>query len=228
MVVGIIAPMKVEMEDILNHIDNLEEFEIMGSIYNHGFINNVEVVLVESGIGKVNVAIASTILIREFNVGLILNTGIAGGTAPLKHRDVIIAEGFIYHDFDLRIFNYQYGQVPGMPKEFLVDINYIVKIKSVLNKMNIKYKVAKVYSGDKFVTSMDAFKDMEIKDGIACEMEGTSIAQVCTKAGVDFIALRYISDIIGEENQEEGYLEFETDMALMSAKICLKFIENLE
>ena len=228
MIVGIIAPMKIEMEEILNRIDNLEEYEIMGSIYNHGYINNCEVVLVESGIGKVNVAVSATILIREFNCNFIINTGIAGGTKPLHHRDVIIAESFMYHDFDLRIFKYSYGQVPGMPKEFMVNINNIVLVKSVLNKMNISYKTAKIYSGDQFVTSMDKFENMDLKDGIACEMEGASIAQVCIKAGIDFIGLRYISDIIGEENQEEEYFKFETDMAHMSANICIKLIENLE
>ena len=226
--VGIVAAMKVEMEEILNQMEDVDNVSIFGNDFSKGFIGNTEVVLTESGVGKVNASIATTILIREFECSLIINTGIAGGTKPLKHRDVIIAESLTYHDFDATIFGYKHGQVPGMPVEYPVSIDNIVMVKSVLNRLGIAYKTAKVYSGDQFVSSMDAFKNIENTEGIATEMEGAGVAQTCVRAGVDFIVLRYISDIVGENNQEENYLEFETDMAYNSANICIKLISNLE
>ena len=225
--VGIVAAMKPEMEEILNEMEDLESVRIFGSEFHRGYIGNVEVVLTESGMGKVNAAIATTILIREFECSFIINTGIAGGTKPLKHRDIVIAESLAYHDVDATIFGYKYGQVPRMPAEYLVNVENIIMIKSVLNKIGIKYKTAKVYSGDQFVSSMDAFKNIDNTVGIVTEMEGAGVAQTCVRAGIDFIVLRYISDVIGEENQEESYLEFENDMAHESATICIKLLKNL-
>ena len=225
--VGIVAAMKPEMEEILNEMDELETVKIFGSKFSRGYIGNTEVVLTESGMGKVNAAIATSILIREFECSFIINTGIAGGTKPLKHRDVIIAESLAYHDVNATIFGYKYGQVPGMPSEYPVAVENIVMIKSILNKLNIPYKTAKVYSGDQFVTSYDNLKNLENCDGIAIEMEGAGVAQACVRAGVDFIVLRYISDVIGEENQEESYFEFENEMAANSAKILIKVLNNL-
>ncbi|MCR5113148.1 MAG: 5'-methylthioadenosine/adenosylhomocysteine nucleosidase [Acholeplasmatales bacterium] len=225
--IGIVAAMKPEMESLLDEMEDAEQTKIIGSTFNEGTIGNHEVVLVESGIGKVNSALATYILIHDFECSFIINTGIAGGTAPLKHRDVVIAESLRYHDVDATIFGYKYGQVPGMPVEYAPSIDSIVMVKSVLNKLGIEYNVAKVYSGDQFVSSMDALKHVDDTKGIACEMEGTSIAQTCVRGGVDFIVLRYISDIIGEENQNESYLEFEADMAKRSAEICIKLISNM-
>lgn len=225
--VGIVAAMKPEMEEILNEMEDLESVKIFGSEFHRGYIGNVEVVLTESGMGKVNAAIATTILIREFECSFIINTGIAGATKPLKHRDVIIAESLAYHDVDATIFGYKHGQVPGMPAEYAVGIENIVMVKSVLNKLGIEYKTAKVYSGDQFVSSMDAFKYIENTEGIVTEMEGAGVAQTCVRAGVDFIVLRYISDVVGEANQEESYIEFENDMAHESATICIKLLKNL-
>ncbi len=225
--VGIVAAMKAEMEEILNNMEELESVKIFGSEFSRGYIGNTEVILTECGMGKVNAGISTALLIREFECSFIINTGIAGGTKPLKHRDVIIAEKLTYHDVDATIFGYKYGQVPGMPAEYPVAIENIVMIKQVLNRLGIEYKTANVYSGDQFITSMDAFKHIDNTYGIVTEMEGAAVAQACVRAGVDFIVLRYISDIIGEENQEESYFEFEADMALNSAKICIKVVENL-
>ena len=225
--IGIVAAMKPEMESLLDEMIDVEQTKIIGTVFNEGTIANHEVVVVESGIGKVNSALATYILIHEFECSFVINTGIAGGTAPLKHRDVVIAEKLSYHDVDATIFGYKYGQVPGMPAEYAPSIDAIVMAKGVLNKLGIDYKVSKVYSGDQFVSSMDNLKTIDDTEGIACEMEGTSIAQTCVRCGVDFLVLRYISDIIGEENQNESYLEFEADMAKRSAEICIKLISNM-
>lgn len=225
--IGIVAAMRHEMEDIENAMQDVESVRILGSEYFKGTLGENEVVLTQSGVGKVNAAIATTILIREFECSFIINTGIAGGTKPLKHRDVVVAESLAYHDFDASAFGYKYGQVPGMPAEYLIGLDSIVLVKSVLNKLGIEYKTAKVYSGDQFVTNLSAFNKLDNYDGIATEMEGAGVAQTCVRAGIDFVVLRYISDIVGEENQQESYMEFEEDMAHNSAIICIKLVSNI-
>ena len=225
--IGIIAAMKDEMRLILDRLENLREESIMNVGFHIGEINDNEIVLCESGIGKVNAAIAATLLISNFEVELIVNTGIAGGIGGAGYKDVVIASGLSYHDFDLRLFGYDYGQLPGMPKILPANPEVVMKVKSVLNKLKISYKEGIVLSGDQFVSSLSKLENVTVGNAMAVEMEGAAIAHVATKAGVDFIVLRYISDIVGAKSQNDDYLKFEHEMATRSAQICIKLMENL-
>ncbi|MBQ3253875.1 MAG: 5'-methylthioadenosine/adenosylhomocysteine nucleosidase [Acholeplasmatales bacterium] len=225
--IGIIAAMAPEMELILQSMEEVEKVTELGISFYDGFIGENEIILSLCGVGKVNAAMAATLLISQFGCDLLINTGIAGGVAPLKTGDVIIADSLMYHDFDTTIFGYEYGQVPQMPKEIKSNPVALLLVKSALSKLNIDYKCCKVYTGDKFVSSFEVLSNVDINDGAACEMEGAAIAHVAFKARVDFIVLRYISDIIGEESQIDNYLEFEGEMASRSAKITLQIVNNL-
>ncbi len=224
--IGIIAAMKHEMEILKENIDHIQDVKIAGFVFYVGKINEHEIVLCECGVGKVNAGIASSLMIAEFECNLIINTGICGGMG-LRKRDVVIAKEVRYHDFDATSFGYEYGQVPGMPKVFAPSIESTIMIKSVLNRLGINYENVPVYSGDQFVTSVEQLKKSNPGEVFACEMEGAGVAQSCTKAGIEFIVLRYVSDCIGSENQEEDYNTFEKEMAERSANICLQIINNL-
>ncbi|MBR6072567.1 MAG: 5'-methylthioadenosine/adenosylhomocysteine nucleosidase [Acholeplasmatales bacterium] len=225
--IGIIAAMNTEMNIILDNMIDVNENSIAGFTFYEGVIGDNNVVICECGVGKVNSASVAVIMITTYEVDLVINTGIAGGLSNTKCRDVIIANGLAYHDFDIRIFGYEYGQIPHMPKVFPVNPTNIMHVKSVLNKLNIAYKEGIIISGDQFVSSLEKLEMVKDLGALACEMEGASIAQVCTRAGVDFIVLRYISDLVGATGQNEDYLQFEDEMANRSAKICLKLIENI-
>lgn len=226
MKIGIIAAMKPEFQLIVEKIENPSKLCICGIFFYSGNINEADVVICECGVGKVNSSMAASLLISEFECELLINTGIAGGKG-LKTKDVVIASKLMYHDFDTTIFGYPYGQVPGMPKEFIPSIDSIVMVKSILNKLNIDYVSCPIYSGDQFVTSLEQLKNINYEIPFACEMEGASVAHVAVKSVVDFIVLRYISDCIGEENQVEDYLAFEAEMAQRSADICLQIVYKL-
>lgn len=226
--IGIIAAMNIEMDILLNAMNEYEETNFMGYKFYEGCINDIDIVLVESGVGKVNAAMATTLLICEFACDFILNTGIAGGLKGVKTKDVIIADGLMWYDFDIRIFGYEYGQVPHMPKIFPVNPECIMLVKSTLNKLNIDYKTGLILSGDKFVSSYDTLDLAKDMGALASEMEGCAVAQVATKAGVDFVVLRYISDVVGEPSQNEDYLKFEEEMARRSASISLALINGLK
>ena len=226
--IGIICAMKSEMDILLNAIGEGRKVKMLGCTFYEGNINNHEVVLSLCGVGKVNSAIAATLLISEFQCSLIINSGIAGGVSPLKKRDSVIASSLLYYDVDVTPFGYEKGQVPGLPKEFMVNPDLLIFVKSIFNRLELPYKCTKIYSGDQFVVSFDQLNGIKAGDGFAIEMEGASIAQVCIRAGIDFIVLRYISDIIGEENQEEEYFKFEKDMAERSASVTLTLLKNME
>lgn len=225
--IGIIAAMRVEMDEILSNMDKVNITRYLGFDFNEGTIGNNEVVLVESGMGKVNAAIAASLLISEFGCDLIINTGIAGGLKGVSTKDVVIANGLMYNDVDARIFGYEYGQVPQMPKVYSVNPTCITLVKKTLNKLNIDYKEGLILSGDKFVSSYDTISECKDLGALAVEMEGTAIAQTVTRCGRDFIIIRYISDVVGEPSQNEDYLKFEEEMARRSALITLSLINNL-
>lgn len=225
--VGIIAAMESELDMLLDGMTDIEDVKVLGIKFYLGNVKEKRVVVSLCGVGKVNAAMAATILIDHFECNLIINSGIAGGVSPLKKRDSVLATKLMYHDFDIRQFGYPLGQVPGFPKEFLVNPALIVLVKKIFQKLNLEVKCLPIVSGDKFVTSLDILKDIEYTEGYATEMEGAAIAQVCVKAGVDFIVLRYISDIVGAENQEEDYNIFEREMANRSGEVTLLLLENL-
>ena len=225
--IGIIAAMRPEMEMILDRMGEFDTTRFLGIEFNEGSINDHDIVVVECGVGKVNAAMATTLLISEFSCDFIINTGIAGGLPGVKTRDVILATGLMWHDFDIRLFGYEYGQVPHMPKVFPVNPECVMMVKSILYKLKIDHKDGIILSGDKFVSSLDTIKECQNIGALACEMEGAAIAQVALKSNVDFVVLRYISDVIGEESQNDDYLKFEDEMAKRSIEITLAIIESL-
>ena len=224
--IGIIAAMQHEMDLLRENIDHLQDVKIAGFVFYIGKINEHDVILCQSGVGKVNAGIASSLMISHFECNLIINTGICGGLG-LRKRDVVIAKEVKYHDVDCSAFGYEYGQIPGMPKSFVPSIESTLMIKSVLSRLGINYQNVTVYSGDQFVLSLDQVKKANPGDVFACEMEGAGVAQSCTKAGVEFVVLRYVSDCIGESNQQDDYNMFEAEMSEKSANICLQIINNL-
>ena len=227
MKIGIIGAMEEEVSILLNEMEECVEHKYVGTIFNEGLINGVDVVITQCGVGKVNASIAASVLISIFECDFIINTGIAGGYG-LNTRDVVLGSKISYYDADVTIFGYPFGCIPGMPKDFLPSIEGELFVKSILRKLNIEYKSVPIYSGDSFITSLEQLKKVDYPSSFATEMEGAAIAQTCTKAGIGFVILRYISDCIGSESQIDNYNEFEEEMAHQSAKICLQIINNVE
>lgn len=225
--IGILAAMESEFQILHDALEDMEPERVMDCKYYIGKINNVDVVLVRCGVGKVNAASAATVLIDHFDCNLIINSGIAGGISPTKTRELILADRLVYNDVDIINFGYKYGQVPGMPEYFTINPSLLIFVKSILNRLKIDFKCGVIASGDKFARDLDIIKDNE-KGILAVDMESTAVAQIATKAGVDFLIVRYVSDIVGEESQIEKYDEFEKEMAASSATITLNLIKAIE
>lgn len=228
MVIGIIAAMEEEMLLLKEAIGCDEGSVKHGVSFYEGALNSHDIIVCSSGIGKVNSSMATTLLIECYACDVIINTGIAGGITGVEPKDIVIATGLMYHDVDVRAFGYAYGQVPQMPRVYLPSMPHNVEIKRVLKLLGYSFKEAMIYSGDSFVHSLNQITHMDTSIPCITEMEGASIAQVCVKAGVDFVALRYVSDVVGTENQIEDYQAFEKEMANRSAKICVNILKNLE
>lgn len=227
--IGIIGAMRHEVELLQNKIENVVQENICGMRFFSGKINNNDVVVTMCGVGKVNAAVAASVMIDTYECRLLINTGIAGGIQNVSTGDVIIASKLMYHDFDTTCFGYKLGQVPGMPAYYCPTYEDIINIKGILNRNNIKYKEALVLSGDTFVNTKTQIQSefLTPNTSIVCEMEGTAVAQVACKASVSFVVLRYVSDIVDSESQLSDYAEFEKEMAKMSSQICFDILNNI-
>lgn len=225
--IGIIAAMEEELQLLKDALGVAEAEKICGIDFFVGHIEENEIVLSLCGVGKVNSSMAATLLIDHFGVDFIINTGIAGGVCGVQPRDILIASSLMYHDVDAEAFGYAYGQVPGMPKYYTPSLEYTLQIKKILHILGVPYKEGVIYSGDSFIHQLDSLKRVETNCICATEMEGASIAQVCVKSSIDFLVIRYISDLVGHPSQITDYKSFESEMANRSSEICLEILKKL-
>ena len=226
MIIGIIAAMEPEINFTISALEDKKEHLISNITFYEGTIGNHKVIVSLSGIGKVNSAINTTLLINNFKPDVIINSGIAGGSKELSTFDFVIADKLTYSDFDCQIFNYEFGQVPQMPLYYFSDSNLKEKLEAYLTSKNISFKNSIVLTADSFRMSASEIKN-NVSTSFATEMEGTSIAQTCYKLNTPFLSFRIISDILDSENHIEEYNEFEKKSAQLSSEVIVNFIQTL-
>jgi adenosylhomocysteine nucleosidase len=226
MIIGIIAAMEPEIQFTISALEDKKEHLISNITFYEGTIGNHKVVVSLSGIGKVNSAINTTLLINNFKPDVIINSGIAGGSKELSTFDFVIADKLTYSDFDCQVFNYEFGQVPQMPLYYFSDSKLKEKLEAYLTSKNISFKNSIVLTADSFRLSASEIKN-NVSTSFATEMEGTSIAQTCFKLNTPFLSFRIISDILDSENHIEEYNEFEKKSAQLSSEVIVNFIKTL-
>ncbi|QXE20322.1 5'-methylthioadenosine/adenosylhomocysteine nucleosidase [Clostridium sp. 001] len=198
MVIGIIGAMDEEVEILLSELE-LEKVEEKANMkFNLGKIYNKDIVVVRSGIGKVNAAVCAQILADDFNVDYIINVGIAGGAGENVYPgDIVIADNLVQHDMDASAFGDKVGQIPRLDTyDFKCNRRLVEKAKDACKKLgNINSFVGRIVTGDQFISSTEKVRYLNKEFGaLACEMEGGSIAQVAYLNNVPFVIIRSISD----------------------------------
>lgn len=231
MKIAIIGAMEEEVSLLRDKISNLVT-EIHGGFeYYLGQIKNHDIVLLKSGIGKVNAAIGTALLLKLYQPDYVINTGSAGGFHPdLNVGDIVISEAVCHHDVDVTPFNYELGQVPGMPAKFMPDKKLVEVAKQSIEALDeVKHMHGLIATGDRFMyLSDDVQKTREnFSDMIACEMEAAAIAQTCHAFETPFVITRSLSDIAGKENAItfEKYLN---QAATHSAKLILEMLKRID
>ena len=174
MTIAIIGAMEEEVA-LLRDAMEVEEVRTIAHVeFTKGKLNHREVVLLKSGIGKVNVAIATTLLFEHYNIDYVINTGSAGGLHEEANiGDVVISTGTLYHDVDVTGFNYAYGQVPGMPAIYESNVSLVKKVESILDKIGKNYWLGTIGTGDSFINRLDQMELIKknCPSVIAIEME---------------------------------------------------------
>lgn len=228
MTYGIIGAMDEEVALLKEVMENKKEVEIANSLFIEGTIDNKAVVLVKSGIGKVNAAMTTTILMEAYKPSYVINTGSAGGFSnKLSVGDLVISSDVVHHDVDVTAFDYVYGQVPNMPATFKADVEMIEKVESILNSLAIQSEIGLVATGDSFMSDSKQvdFVRKTFPNMLAAEMEGAAIAQVCYQYDVPFVIIRALSDIAGQE-APMSFQEFLQTAAENAANVIIEYIKR--
>lgn len=223
--IGIIGAMDEEVEQIVAVME-VEREEVKAQMtFKAGKLGGKEVVIVRSGIGKVNAGVCTQILVDDFGVDYVINTGIAGS---LKSRidiaDIVISDDVLHHDMDATGFGYALGQIPRMDTlSFKADSRLIELARLSCEKAvpEIGVHVGRVVSGDQFISDKEVKEKIsENFDAYCTEMEGAAIAQAAYLNKVPFVILRAISDK-ADDSATMDYPAFEKQ-AIRNSVLLLK------
>ncbi|MGL1891518.1 MAG: 5'-methylthioadenosine/S-adenosylhomocysteine nucleosidase [Spirochaetaceae bacterium] len=229
--VGIIGAMEQEVKGLKSKMTNIETITKSSCIFYHGTLDKMDVVLLQCGIGKVASAVGTTILIDQFAPDIVINTGSAGGlSTDLNVGDVIISTDVRYHDVDVTLFGYDYGQLPKMPAGFTPDAGLIKIAKKAADKIkDIHITDGLIITGDSFIHDPKVVETIKSKlpPMKATEMEAAAIAQVCFMSKVPFLIIRSISDVPGQESKQ-SFEEFLVVAAKNSGKLVEAILTELQ
>ena len=207
--IGIIFAMQEELIELKKYLHINNEKKIYDLIFYEATLNNQNIILTESGIGKTNAARTTQILIDYYKPEAIFNIGVAGGIAKnLKVGDIIISTSLVQHDFDITAFNHSKGYIPNIGNNIPIDNKLLNTTKTILDTNNISYKEGLIASGDIFCTKESMATKINTQFNALCvEMEGASIAQTAYLSKTPCLVIRSISDC-PDNNNKVTYEEF--------------------
>ncbi len=229
--IGIIGAMDEEVEQIVEAMTVEKVEEKAGMKFNSGKLMGKDLVVVRSGIGKVNAAICTQILVDDFAIDYCINTGIAGSLkSEIDIADIVISSECLHHDVDARGFGYELGQIPRMDTlAFKADSKLVELAKKACQDAvsDSKAHVGRIVSGDQFISDKSVKEKIVGNfDGYCTEMEGAAIAQAAYVNKVPFVILRSISDK-ADDSATMDYPTFEKKAIDNSVQVIKKLVESI-
>lgn len=228
--IAVVGAMEQEIELLRESMANVKHVSFGKFSAYEGELAGKRMVLVLSGIGKVNAAVSTSWVIHQFAPGCIINTGSAGGLGKgLKVGDVVIGETVAHHDVDVTAFGYVWGQVPQLPAVFTSDSNLIHQAEKAAQVFEgAAVTQGLIVSGDRFVHSSEGVAEIRshFPDVKAVEMEAAAIAQTCHQLEVPFVIIRAVSDS-ADEKADISFEEFLKTAAVSSAKMVTEIVKSL-
>lgn len=230
--IGIIGAMAQEVASLKEEMEQVSIEKIAGLEFYQGKLKGKEVVVVRSGICKVNAAICTQLLADRFGVTAVINTGIAGSLKKeINIGDIVLSTDALQHDVDATAFGYRPGQIPQMENSVFKGDEKLIRIaEECCHAVNPELGVfaGRIVSGDQFVSDKEKKKWIaETFDGYCTEMEGAAIAQTASLNQVPFLIIRAISDK-ADDSAEMDYEEFETMAIEHSLRLVRAMLEKLD
>jgi len=228
MKIGIIGAMEPEVAVLRDRIENLTTQTHAGMAFHTGTIDGVEVIVSQSGIGKVAASVSTVLLIEKFAPDCVINTGSAGGFDPsLNVGDVVIGSEVRHHDVDITAFGYEMGQCAQMPAAYLPhpELAKVATQAASSSATNIQVAQGLIATGDSFMSdpAKVEYARTNFPTMKACEMEAAAIAQTCHLFDVPFVVIRSLSDIAGKQS-ELSFEEYLVTAAKNSADMIIEML----
>ncbi|MCD0009932.1 5'-methylthioadenosine/adenosylhomocysteine nucleosidase, partial [Streptococcus agalactiae] len=218
-----------ELKLLVENLEDKSQETVLSNVYYSGRYGEHELVLVQSGVGKVMSAMSVAILVESFKVDAIINTGSAGAVATgLNVGDVVVADTLVYHDVDLTAFGYDYGQMSMQPLYFHSDKTFVSTFEAVLSKEEMTSKVGLIATGDSFIAGQEKIDVIKghFPQVLAVEMEGAAIAQAAQATGKPFVVVRAMSDTAAHD-ANITFDEFIIEAGKRSAQVLMAFLKAL-
>lgn len=229
--IGIIGAMEQEVSRIKDKMKEVKITRRASMDFFEGFLEGKKVVVVRSGIGKVNAGICTQILADIFQVDAVINTGIAGSlNNDVNIGDIVLSTDVMHHDMDAVGFGYEKGQIPQMNEfSFQADEKMRKLAARVCHEVNPEIQVfeGRICSGDQFISDKNK-KDIIAAEfgGYATEMEGAAIGQAAYLNKIPFLVIRAISDKAdGSANMD--YAQFEQAAIDHSVKLTVRMVQEM-
>lgn len=229
--IGIIGAMEVEVAILKEKMEDVRIIKKASMDFYEGILAGKKVVVVRSGIGKVNAGICAQILADVFSVDAIINTGVAGSlNKNINIGDIVLSTDVVQHDMDATGFGYRKGQIPQMPVFFFnADDNLRRLAAEVCKEVNPDIQVfeGRIASGDQFVCDQDV-KNRIVSEfsAYATEMEGAAIGQAAYLNEIPFLVVRAISDK-ADGSAQMDYSEFEKAAVDHSVRLTLNMLARI-
>lgn len=231
MKIAVIGAMRKEIEFLLSRLENKKQEEKLKHLFYIGTIAHKDLIIVQSGIGKVASGILFSALLHSYpDIDLVINIGVAGGvTGKVEIGEIVVGERLAYGDVDVRVAgNYAFGQIPDCPLFFPSRADLIKQCK-----LRTPYKVGTILSGDRFFSESEEVQVLtgsyfKSENVLALDMESAAFGQSAWFYGVPFISVRAVSDVIGKKAQYQDYLDNVERACTNSNLFLLEIIETLK
>ncbi|GIP20359.1 5'-methylthioadenosine/adenosylhomocysteine nucleosidase [Paenibacillus sp. J22TS3] len=230
-VLGLLGAMDEEIALLLADMQDKETVTASGISFTKGSLLGKQVVVCRSGVGKVNAAVTTQVLIDRFGVNAILFTGVAGAAHPdLNIGDIVISSSCQQHDMDVTALGFAKGVIPYQSvSDFPADDRLIKLAEEACGRIckEHKYVVGKVLSGDQFIADHAVVRSLyEDLNGVCVEMEGSAVAQVSHMNGIPYVVLRSMSDK-ADGTANVNFAEFTVEASRRSYEILSDIVGHM-
>lgn len=228
--IGVIGAMKEEIEQFRQHMQDVRVTERAKIQFTEGLLHGKSIVLCKSGVGKVNAAVTTQILIDTFGVEAIIFTGVAGAVDPeLNVGDIVVSSESLQHDMDVTALGFPRGTIPYEETSLFVADEKLQQLAAEASRelFNGRVKIGRVLSGDQFIASREtvAMLYQELQ-GVCTEMEGAAVAQVSVMNGIPHVIIRSMSDK-ADGSAHVNFAEFTVQASENSYRIVDHMLKHL-
>lgn len=231
--IALVAAMREELDALLSVFPAHDAHTHFNTQLYHARFEEQDLVIAQSGVGKVNAACTLSLLLSDFDPCCVINTGCAGGLQPHQQiLDLVVPEEVIYTDVDITPLGFAYGQMMGCEPRFRASPALLARFQALIAECATPPTChhGLLGSSDAFIYKPEQIALIRrlFHDEVQCvEMEGGAIAQTCTRFGVPFLILRALSDVPHKGDNTLDFQTFLTHAARDSARLCLSLVKTL-